>query len=168
MLRRAALLLVATLALAGCFGGTDEPDVVEVSISSTPDGPSVVAGERERIPLERVAALVPETLPRNPAQLCATGILLRLRFDDGLVSEYGPCTLPRSLEPLRKRLVNESMRRHGLMLQPASGFCARGDRGLVREPEHRPDLPPTLLRAGARCPQFLPNVGDARRPAQLR
>jgi hypothetical protein len=123
MLRR-RVPLVTVLALAGCFGGTEEPEVTEVTITATPNGPSVVAREGG-MSFDRLVALVPERPPPNPAQVCDSGIRLTLRFDDDHVIEYGQCMLPAEIEPLRMRLVHESLRQDGLKLRGESAACGR-------------------------------------------
>jgi hypothetical protein len=83
------------------------------------------SGTRPSLPLDRVAAFVPDPLPPNPTQACGEGVRVSLRFDDGEVTDYGPCTLPTGIEPLRARLVAEGLKRQGLKIQRGGPRCSR-------------------------------------------
>jgi len=118
-------LLLAAFAATGCLGGDDEPRVRGVTLTSEPNGPTVSAGEGGRVPLARIERFLPRRLPTSAGAVCNTGVRVTVLFDDGDLTDYGPCALPADIDRLRAAVVRESLRLHGLHLEPAGTRCAR-------------------------------------------
>jgi hypothetical protein len=118
-------LLLFALAATGCLGGDDQPSVRGVTLTAKPNGPTVRAGDGGRVPLARIARLVPRRLPPSLGAACDTGVRVTVLFDDGGATDYGPCALPADIDRLRAAVVRESLRVHDLRLEPAGRRCAR-------------------------------------------
>lgn len=109
--RLAMILAVPAVALAAtACGGSGGSAVVKVSTFPWPEGPGpVVAATKSLpgiyVPLGKIKAEIPKTLPKNPPQTCSYGAKVQITLKDGLTLTYGPCNRPDSIERLRLALL---------------------------------------------------------------
>jgi hypothetical protein len=68
--------------------------------------------------ISKVAASIPSRFPRNPAQSCTIGAVVRVVLTSGRSFTYGPCRRPQAIERLRLALVRAAEAKTGVRTSP--------------------------------------------------